>query len=60
MVQEEAIDSIQTGITSFFIRKDGHIVDVVVARSKTGQKYLKTELDREQPHSLLNLPECPL
>jgi hypothetical protein len=32
---------------------------VIVAVSRLGHKYLKTEADGEQPDNLLSLPECP-
>jgi hypothetical protein len=34
-------------------------VDVIVAVSAAGNKYLKTTADSEQPNNLLALPECP-
>ena len=36
----------------------GQIVDVIVAISRFGNKYLKTEADGEQPNNLLSLYEC--
>jgi len=32
---------------------------VIIAVSKYGNEYLKTESDGEQPDNLLSLPECP-
>ncbi|WP_293875992.1 MULTISPECIES: DUF3892 domain-containing protein [unclassified Sphingomonas] len=37
----------------------GSTVQVIVARSVSGNKYLKTQSDGEQPNNLLSLPECP-
>ena len=37
----------------------GKAVPVVIGTSSWGQKYLKSATDREQPSTLLNLPECP-
>jgi hypothetical protein len=50
---------IEQGKWSFFVIKDGKTVKVIVATSKYGHKYLKTEADGEQPNNLLSLPECP-
>ena len=32
---------------------------MIVAKSRWGHKYLKTDSDGEQPDNLLALPECP-
>ena len=59
--QEEAIAGIESGKWRFFVRVqvNGQSVNVVVAVSRYGNKYLKTEVDGEQPNNLLSLPECP-
>ena len=58
--QEQAIKDIEAGKYSFYVeRPAGHRVDVVVAVSRYGHKYLKTTADGEQPDNLLSLPECP-
>ena len=57
--QEEAIAGIEGGNSQFFVRRDGKRVWVIVAVSRHGNKYLKTEADGEQPNNLLSLPECP-
>lgn len=36
----------------------GSVVSVIVAVSRFGNKYLKTEADGEHPNNLLSLPEC--
>jgi hypothetical protein len=59
LAQEEAIAGIEQGKWSFFVTKAGHTVDVVVAVSRFGNKYLKTTADGEHPNNLLSLPECP-
>jgi len=53
------IDWIEHGLLSYYVKKDGHEVDVVVATDAYGHKYLKTAADEEQPYTLLTLPECP-
>ena len=57
--QTEAIAGIESGKWSFHVHRGGHTVRVVVAVSRFGNKYLKTEADGEQPDNLLSLPECP-
>lgn len=57
--QEEAIAGIEGGKWTFYVAVNGHIVNVIVAKSRYGNKYLKTENDGDQPDNLLSLPECP-
>jgi len=59
LTQEEAIAGIESGQWRFFVGQGFHKVWVVVAISRYGNKYLKTENDDEQPNNLLSLPECP-
>nr|WP_313709375.1 DUF3892 domain-containing protein [Brucella intermedia] len=56
----DAISGIETGTYSFYVeRPAGDRVQVVVAKSAAGNKYLKTTADGDQPNNLLSLPECP-
>ena len=58
--QEDAITWIEDGTFVYYvINKEGKEVNMIVAMSRYGHKYLKTEADGEQPDNLLNLPECP-
>lgn len=57
--QQEAIQGIESGKWAFYVRRGGGTVDVIVATSRYGHKYLKTTADGEQPNNLLSLPECP-
>jgi len=58
--QEAAISGIESGKWSFFVKGyNNSKVDVIVATSTRGNKYLKTVADGEQPNNLLSLPECP-
>ena len=57
--QPDAIVGIENGTWAFFVRQQANAVRVVVAVSRYGNKYLKTEADGEQPNNLLSLPECP-
>ena len=56
--EAEAIAAIENGRWNFFVRTEGRDMDVVVALSKYGNKYLKSAADQLQPTSLLALPEC--
>ena len=57
--QQGAIRDIETGANRFYVSVEGTFVWVIVAISRYGNKYLKTESDGEQPNNLLSLPECP-
>lgn len=58
--QQQAIADIEAGKYAFYVeRPAGHRVNVIVATSRFGHKYLKTTADNEQPDNLLALPECP-
>jgi hypothetical protein len=60
ITQQEAIDYIERGEWKFWVKPPhGDSVWVVVAVSRYGNKYLKTEPDGEMPNNLLSLPECP-
>jgi hypothetical protein len=56
---DAAIKGIESGKWAFFVSVNGQSVWVVVAVSASGNKYLKTQNDGEQPNNLLSLPECP-
>jgi len=56
---QEAIDRIETGKWRFWVSVNGESVWVIIAKSASGNKYLKTQNDGEQPNNLLSLPECP-
>ncbi len=56
---EEAILAIESGERSFTVLAPNHeVFPVVIARDPNGSKYLKATADRDQPESLLNLPDC--
>jgi hypothetical protein len=59
MSHEGAIRGIEDGKYYFFMTRGSSVLQVVVAISLHGHKYLKTIADDEQPFNLLNLPECP-
>jgi len=59
LTETEAIAGIEAGKWRFFVSVNGQSVWVVIAVSRYGNKYLKTEADGEQPNNLLSLPECP-
>lgn len=58
--QEDAIAGIEGDKWNFYVAvSSSKSVWVVVAVSRFGNKYLKTEADGDQPNNLLSLPECP-
>jgi hypothetical protein len=59
ITQEDAINGIETGKWRFYTLVGDNHSWVIVAVSRFGNKYLKTEADSEQPDNLLSLPECP-
>lgn len=58
LTQQAAIQGVEEDKWAFFVRRGGQEVDVIVAVSRFGHKYLKTKADGEQPNNLLSLPEC--
>jgi hypothetical protein len=61
VTQQEAIEYIENGDWKFWV-KPPHAKEsvwVVVAMSRYGNKYLKTENDGEDQNNLLSLRECP-
>lgn len=59
LTQEQAIRDIENGKYAFFVVRNGKRTNVIVAISRYGNKYLKTEADGNEPNNLLSLPECP-
>lgn len=59
LTQPEAIAAIKSRRYDFFVRKAGREVNVIVAKSRSGNEYIKTEADGEEPNNLLSLVECP-
>lgn len=60
ITQKEAINGIESGKWVFYVSANGKTVYVIVATSRYGNKYIKTEADGEQPNNLLSLTECSL
>lgn len=58
LTQLEAIEGIESKKWAFYVSRGGQTVDVIVAVSRFGNKYLKTTADDEEPNNLLSLPEC--
>lgn len=57
---DDVIGRIESGKEAFYVeRPTGDAVDVVVAISRYGNKYIKTTADADAPNNLLSLPECP-
>jgi uncharacterized protein DUF3892 len=59
LAEEDAIRGIESGLLEFFVVADGRTLEVIVAGSRNGRKFLKTEADRERPDYLLKLPDLP-
>jgi hypothetical protein len=59
ITQEAAIDYIERDEWDFYVDVRGRRVWIVVAISRFGHKYIKTEDDGDIPNNLLSLPECP-
>lgn len=59
--QQKAIEAIEKGTYGeFYVNRPlGDRVKVIVAVSRFGNKYVKTEADRDEPNNPLSLPECP-
>lgn len=56
---EDAIQKIERGEWEFYVNVGGVQAAVVVATSRFGNKYLKTNADSAFVNNLLSLPECP-
>jgi hypothetical protein len=57
--QEQIIYDIENRINEYFVRVGGYRdVEVIVAVSVWGNKYIKTRDDDQMPNNLLSLPEC--
>jgi hypothetical protein len=50
------VQQIEQGQEDYYILLDGIPAKLIVALSRFGAKYLKTELEVEEPHILLSLP----
>ncbi len=53
-----AIAGIEAGRWRFYVSRAGQDVDIVIATSRYGSKYLKAAEDGLHPDRLLALPEC--
>lgn len=54
----DAIGKIERKEWQFYVAVNGKSVWVVVATSRAGNKYLRTEADNSTTNNLLSLPEC--
>lgn len=55
--QQECVAHIENGI-QFYVLKNGHRADLIVATSQFGHKYVKTKTDYYEQDNLLALEEC--
>jgi hypothetical protein len=60
LAQPQAISAIENRQINFFVNRGGARIDVVVAISAYGHKYLKTRPDGEHENNLLSLNNCPV
>lgn len=58
ITQKDAIKKIEAKTHTFHVVRNGERVKVIVAVSRFGNKYIKTEADGEHPNNLLSLMEC--
>jgi hypothetical protein len=57
---DEVIERIESGKEAFYVQQSpSHQVEVIVAKSRASNKYIRTTADRDEPDNLLSLPECP-
>ena len=59
MSEDEAIAAIKDGRWTFWTTCNGRNARVVIAKHGQSREFLKTEMDADQPDTLLALPECP-
>lgn len=57
--QKDAIEAIEANKWQFYVGQGMNKVDVIIAVSAAGYKYLKTKNDTTTTNNLLSLPECP-
>jgi hypothetical protein len=57
--QSEVITLIESGAKMFYMSAGGLTEDLVIAKTRSGHKYLKSIDDTMQPEILLTLPEFP-
>jgi hypothetical protein len=58
LTRAEAIEGIMGGRWTFFVTAGDTRTTLVVGVNQRGTKYLRTELDSDDPHMLLELPDC--
>ncbi len=58
ITQKAAIEYIDNWTYTFYVNVNNDKVKVIVAKSRFGHKYIKTEADWDEPNNLLSLPEC--
>jgi hypothetical protein len=59
LTQAEAIFAIEARRWDFYVEQPGgRVIDVIVATTSSGTKYLTTTLDDAESNALLSVPEC--
>jgi len=56
---EAAIAGIESGTWIFYVTVSGRVGQLMVSRKPDGGRLLKTRFDRDEPGSLMSLPDCP-
>jgi len=56
--QQECVKHIKNDVSFYVERPPGDRVYLKVAVSQSGNEYVKTEEDGDEPNNLLSLPEC--
>jgi len=56
--QKDAIKRIKSGENQFYVSANGRRANVIVATSRFGNEYIKTENDGYEPNNLLDLQSC--
>ena len=55
---DEAIEGMLSGRWAFFVMKGPQRLNLIVAVSHQGYRYIKSENDNSVPETLLKLPDC--
>ncbi len=58
LTQKAAIQHIKTWKYNFYVEVNWVKTNVIIAKSRFWNEYLKTENDWDEPNNLLSLPEC--
>jgi hypothetical protein len=57
--QAQAIESIESGLFTYYVEKDARVLELSVGLTADGKKHLTIQADGGHPQPLLDLPRCP-